>query len=489
MTMHEWLGVAACAGHLALAILVLLRRTRTELGLVLTLLCADMFAWNFFDLAYRISKNETWHWLDVSVSWLTPSLGYHLVVIFVGKARPLRGTIIACYAAFAALEIGVTHPSWDVWFLCLILAVMGASIVLLILHLVRTTDGEERTRTQLLLAAVTIGTVLGSSDLWYDRVAFPIPALGNISTLLASMLVAMIVLRFGLFGGEIPAALGIYSLGASVLSVLGYLAVFRWLGTQWATLVLGTVTLAFLLLVFAREIWFGMQHREERTRELATVGRFSQQMAHDLRNPMAALKGALQFLEEEHKQGRPLDRQREFLELMLEQVDRVERVIGQYQRLGRVTPSASLLRIDDVVRGVLGLQAFAASANVRLVFEPSDAVPPCSIDGDLVARMVENLVRNAFEAMPEGGTVTVRTAVSEEAERVLLSVEDEGTGMDPRVLERAFDDFYTTKASGTGLGLPFVRRVAEAHGGSVSLASQLGRGTTVRVALPIGPRR
>jgi signal transduction histidine kinase len=99
--------------------------------------------------------------------------------------------------------------------------------------------------------------------------------------------------------------------------------------------------------------------------------------------------------------------------------------------------------------------------------------------------VLENLVRNAMEAMPDGGTVTVRTARSG-AESVLLSVADTGCGMDARTRERAFDDFFTTKALGSGLGLAFVRRVVEAHGGRVSLESEQGRGTLVSVRLPVG---
>jgi two-component system sensor histidine kinase HydH len=487
MAMHEWLGILACAGHLALAIIVLFKRTRNELGLVIALLCADMFAWNLFELAFRISGNETWHWLDVAVSWLTPALGYHLVVLFVGKSRALRASIVACYAAFGVLEIWVTDPRWDLWFLGLIVIVMGASVFLLCLHLWRTTDVSERTRTRLLLAAVVIGTALGSSDLWYDRVPLGMPALSHFATLLATLLVAMIVLRFGLFGGAVPGAYGFYAIGAAVLAVFGCLAVVRGLGTRWSAVVLATITLGFVAFVLAREVWMGLRVRDRRTRELATVGRFSRQMAHDLKNPMAALKGALQFLEEEHKQGRPLDQHHEFLGLMLEQVERVGRVIDQYQRMGSVTPSLSPVALDDVVRGVLELQALAVSESVRVKFEPSGALPPCDLDGDLVARMIENLVRNAFEAMPNGGTVTIRTAISPDSDGIVLSVEDEGTGMDARDVERAFDDFYTTKASGSGLGLSFVRRVAEAHGGKVSLASQLGRGTTVRIELPLPP--
>jgi signal transduction histidine kinase len=105
------------------------------------------------------------------------------------------------------------------------------------------------------------------------------------------------------------------------------------------------------------------------------------------------------------------------------------------------------------------------------------------VDRDLLAGALENLVQNAFEAMPDGGTVTVRTSV--DPDTVVLSVEDNGQGMDARTRERAFDPFFTTKPTGSGLGLAFVRRVAEAHGGDVTLASKEGAGTTLQLRLPL----
>jgi len=140
------------------------------------------------------------------------------------------------------------------------------------------------------------------------------------------------------------------------------------------------------------------------------------------------------------------------------------------------------LDLNQLVASVLSLQAFTGRPEVELRRELAAELPRGQGDWDLLANALENLVRNAFEAMPRGGTLTVRTQV--EAKSVVVSVQDTGEGMNARTRERAFDDFYTTKATGSGLGLAFVRRVVEAHGGQVTLTSHEGRGTTVTLRLP-----
>jgi signal transduction histidine kinase len=139
---------------------------------------------------------------------------------------------------------------------------------------------------------------------------------------------------------------------------------------------------------------------------------------------------------------------------------------------------------------MVALQKFASADEIAVKADLAADLPVCSMDRDLIAGALENLLQNAFEATPRAatpGTVTVRTALarSRPTQGVLLSVEDGGNGMSARTRERALDDFFTTKATGSGLGLAFVRRVAEAHGGDVSLVSKEGAGTIVRLFLPL----
>ncbi len=228
----------------------------------------------------------------------------------------------------------------------------------------------------------------------------------------------------------------------------------------------------------------------ERTRNLATLGRFAAQMAHDLKNPLAVATGAAQFLKEEHARGNPLTDYGDFLDLMVEELDRMRRRIEEYQRLGRVEVRLEGVDLNAAVASVLGLQRFASAA-VKVRAEPGAGLARVPLDRDLVESALTNLVANAIEAMPEGGDLVVRTAVADArgGPWAEVTVADTGVGMDEPTRERAFESFYTTKPAGSGLGLAFVRRVTEAHGGSLTLTSRVGEGTVVTMKFPMREAR
>jgi two-component system sensor histidine kinase HydH len=498
MTFHGWLTLFTCAAELAFVLMALMRGSRSPLTLPLTLLCVVLFAWNFFALAYEVSGVLTWRWLDISASPLTTPLALHLILVFVGRRREFHRVLAAAYLAFGSLSasslLAIAGPwtrafagstSWALVHITLVLLAMGFAMVLVVLHL-RRASPEEQERTRLLLAAGVILMAFGSTELWAD-LGIAVPRLGNVATLAFSGLVAIVAFRLKLFERRMSLGVLAYALVLASVSTLAYLAVFHFLAPNWAMLLLGTATVTIAVLASTREVVSTFSGRRARLEQLATMGRFSAQLAHDLKNPIAALKGATQFLREERmRSSGAADSQTEFLDLIAEQVGRLERVVDSYQRLARVEPVASPIDVNDVVRRVLALQPFAAQGKVTLSTSFEEGLPPCKADRDLLAGALENLVRNSFEAMPEGGTVVVRTA--REQDTVVLTVEDTGIGMDARTRERAFDAFYTTKPSGSGLGLAFVRRVADAHGGDVALVSKEGAGTTLVLRLPLaGP--
>ena len=496
LTTEIWLGLLASVGHLALAIVIATRPNRSTLSKLAVLLFVDMFVWNSASTAFRHTGDDAWHWLDVTFSPLTPAFAFHFVLVFVGRARELRRLVWAGYALFTALAVSsvaafglepardwVESDAWSYCFLALELPLLLFGTALLARHARVAAEQAERIRARLLIAAIAIGAALGSTEL--SQELFDLPALGSVGSLICSGLIGLIVLRLHLFGRDASASTWAYGTAIAVLLVGAYAAVANNLATRPATLLVGVMSVTGVLLFVLNDLRVEASQHQGRRQRLLLMGRFSTQMAHDLKNPLAAMKGALDFLVEERNQGRSIDDQREFLELLTDQVDRIHRTIDKYQRLASVDPDREPVDTRALVTSVLALQPSDGPASVVIERALDDDTPSFLGDHDLMAMALDNVVRNAREAMPDGGVLAVRTAAGEgPLAGVVIEVEDEGVGMNPRERELAFDELFTTKADGSGLGLPHVKRVVEAHGGSVSIDTEVGRGTLVRIELP-----
>lgn len=475
MSARAWVSVVAGVAHLAVGFIVVLRRTRSPLVLPLVLLCLNLFAWNFAALAYDASGREVYHTIDVSLSPFTAALGLHVIAAFVGRVRELRWLLSANYALFAALIVLPNRPIQLLMPIALV-PMTGVAVALLVGHLRRNVDRVERARTWAIIVAFVIATVTGPLEYFGGALRVPI---GSIGLLVTTSLVAFVTVRFGLLGRPDASSVVRAVIIAAVCS-LGCIVAYRVLGGGIAV-VIPAATVVVIALAFAlREALFGYADERARRQQLASLGRLSSQLAHDLKNPLASIKGALQFLVREPPE-KPLGDHREFLDLMLGEVERMNRVIDDYQRIGRVEPARKLVDLNAIVEQVVALQPFAAE-RVEVTTELARDLPKVSADPDLLANALTNVLRNAYEAMPAGGVITVST--SRAATSLVVRVADTGEGMDPRHRASAFDEFFTTKASGSGLGLAFVRRVVEAHEGSVAIDSTLGRGTVVRLELP-----
>lgn len=499
MNFRALLDLIACAGHLVVVNLALVRQTGSPLALPLGLLALNLFSWNFADFGYTVTGQGSWHLLDLGLSPFSPVLGFQLVMTFVGAIRRYRWLLLAAYGVFGGLAASAWLAFGFPWalswtrsngygaaFLGAEALLMSFAVLQLFLHLRRTTDLGERARARTMIAAILLGSILGTTDLW-DDIGVPVPALSNIGTAVCALLMTMASLKLR-FLGRVFTRRGAWAALATTLLGLGsYLVVFRWLRGNVAVLMAVTVTLTLTLVAVARQLGREYLARRDRVEGLTTMGRFSAQMAHDLKNPLAALKGAVQFLLEEVSRGRSVTTQEQLLSLLLQQVDRIHHVIDDYHSLGTMRPRRQLVQLNDTVRAVLALQPFAAKG-IILETALDEELPLCSIDVELMSRAIDNLVRNAAESMPHGGSVSVRTsAIGPQARRsaVQVAVKDTGVGMDARQAERAFDEFFTTKAQGSGLGLAYVRRVVRAHCGRVKIDSNLGQGTLVTMRFPV----
>jgi signal transduction histidine kinase len=226
-----------------------------------------------------------------------------------------------------------------------------------------------------------------------------------------------------------------------------------------------------------------------RAERLAAVGRISAQITHEIRNPLNAIGLNTELLAEEIA-ALPEPR-REALQLVAaisREVDRLNGVAENYLRFAR-RPRAALERLDlnEVVGGLLDFLApELVAASLSTVRELADDLPPIPGDEARLRGALLNLLRNAREATPGGGTITVRTRPLEGCAE--LVIRDTGGGIPPGDLTRIFEPFYSTKERGTGLGLAFTQQVVEEHGGTIQVDSTLGRGTAFTLRFPTVPR-
>lgn len=478
------LSFIASAAHLTFAYLIWRSRAKGRIAPVLAVLALDLCAWNFADLAYNVSGVEAWYWIDHGSSSLTPALALHVVLVFIGRTRVYRKWLLAVYVASMGLAAFATTDAWSMALLALAAVVLLATTGLIISYRFRAPDRAERARADLVLVAFVVGTVVTSTDVWPPELG--VPRLGHVGSLLALTALAVGTLRLELLGPDAQVLLPTSTLGAIALCIVACAAIVLTFNPSTGLALLGSTSVVAVGYAVLRGVTHAQAVNRERSRRQALLGRFAEQLAHDLKNPLAALKGALQFMATERDAGRSLDPRASSLDLMLDQVTRLERCIDHYQRMAAVVPVRSPANVNEVVRGVLSLHSFTKTTGITFRCVLSNEIPAGRFDQDLVATALENLLRNACEAMPDGGTVTIVTKRSKEhPDQAVITVEDTGGGMDARELERAGDEFYTTKASGTGLGLHFVRRVAEAHGGALRLESQIGRGTCARLSVAL----
>lgn len=223
-----------------------------------------------------------------------------------------------------------------------------------------------------------------------------------------------------------------------------------------------------------------LQEELVQTRSLASLGKAAAALSHELKNPLAAIKGVIEVVRDtlpgdDHRRG-PLGG-------AIDQVTRLDGFVRQLLHLTRPWPVQA--RRTDLVELARAVAQAAARdpqfAGVRFEFEAPGSVAR-SLDPGMVHQVLLNLYQNAAQAMEGGGTI--RVAIGEERGGVRIVVRDNGAGIPPEVQARLFELFYSTKTAGSGLGLSVCRKVMETHGGTIDIRSALGEGTEVTLRFP-----
>ncbi len=221
---------------------------------------------------------------------------------------------------------------------------------------------------------------------------------------------------------------------------------------------------------------------------LAALGEVAAVIAHEVRNPLAVVFNAVSALRRlVPREGTAA----ELVETVREEAERLNQIVGDLLGFARpVAPSPRAEVLAPIVEGALSVAAARAATNhgggrVRVALDVPEALPDVRVDARLLRQAMVNVLLNAYEAMPGGGELTVRASHDLARGRVVVAVKDTGVGMRDDVRARMFEPFFTTRPTGTGLGLALVRRIVEAHGGEVNVSSTPGEGTELRFDIPV----
>jgi signal transduction histidine kinase len=225
----------------------------------------------------------------------------------------------------------------------------------------------------------------------------------------------------------------------------------------------------------------------ERTHRLEAWAEMARQVAHEIKNPLTPIQLSSEHLVRVNKdRGEPLTPVlEECVNAIQSQVRILRQISAEFSNFAsRPTPQPTSTSLNELVASVFEPYSAGLGERIRIVIDVPASLPPVLVDRTLLSRALTNIIENALHAMPGTGSLTVKGAAGPTTIR--LSVTDVGTGMDQEALSRIFEPYFSTKATGTGLGLTIAKRNVELNGGAIFVQSAPGVGTTVTIELPIG---
>ncbi|MBN2417196.1 hypothetical protein JXO52_15270 [bacterium] len=229
-----------------------------------------------------------------------------------------------------------------------------------------------------------------------------------------------------------------------------------------------------------------LQQKKFRMEKLAAFGKATSTIVHEIRNPLTSIKMSLTALTRRLQ----LDaRDQQCLEVAITEVIRLERMLRDMldftkPLILRFAPQ----QVEDVITHVLRiLENELAAGHVTVTFAKGKKLPAVKMDIDRISQVMTNLIINSLQAMPSGGQITIKTGEDPVRKRVSITIIDSGIGIQTEDIEHLFEPFFTSKPSGTGLGLTVAHKIITAHSGSIDITSEQNRGTTVLLTLPLDP--
>lgn len=421
-------ALIAGTGSLALALLVFQQNPGGSIHLKFTQLSLSLALWNIGYYLMEVTQSRNWGVLLFLGTFSIPGSAFDFVTAFIRKPlqgweRRLRPAIYLTGLLFYLTLFTplFDRPGWNIAAILFVLPSIGLSLWRLKRRMEITRHSIQKRQLEVLFYGGCIATLFSPTDFLYS-LGFPVPRLGSIAIIVYLYLVARGILRYHLLD---------------------------------------------LQEVMQRE-------------QLAMIGEMSAGLAHEVRNPLATIKGAVQYLNPKKFSGE----EREFLGIILEETQRLNEVVGRFLDYARpLRKDLSPEPIDQVVAKAAGLVDRQVPAGCTIGFKTDLPSMQIEMDRGQIEQVLINLFINAVEAMPGGGSIEVTGKV--EGERLVVSIRDTGPGVSPEMQTKLFIPFSTSKEKGVGLGLAICRRIIENHDGTITLQSPNEGGAAFILDLPL----
>lgn len=237
----------------------------------------------------------------------------------------------------------------------------------------------------------------------------------------------------------------------------------------------------FLANYFIQQRRTKKEKKQNDLQKLELLGTFSASLAHEIRNPLTGIKGLVQLLSETHRD----EKDQTFFSIIDKELNRINEIVNEFLILGKPSPvKTDKIDMRNIITELVPLIEYEASRNKHKlnILIPEDPLY-IKASKDQMKQVLLNISKNALESMTKNGAITIE--LQQVCNEVCLSVSDKGHGISPKQMKRIFQPFYTSKETGTGLGLVICKRIIESMDGKIELKSKLNEGTTIMIKLPI----
>ncbi len=446
LAVNAYIALVAAVVNFTLALLTILRTSRETVYVTFSMVCAGVAWWNFWDFMVYASGNPLWlplgfntdtPWKNIVAigSTLAAAALFHFTVALIGR---LRGNIqwvtlayiFAIPVAFSPVAALYSEPmnrfwtgkGWNLTFFILLFPFMLASFILLTGAYLKGRRSEEGEWLKYILAALVIQVTTGMTDLFH-KVVPALPPLGHLGSVI----------------GPIVFATGVYRHRQT-----------------------------FDVLAQARD-------------KLELVSRMAAEVAHEVRNPLTAMKGVARLLESTAGGGED-QKIHQYKEIVSEEIERIENILGNLQDLTKpMKVEKEKVDINQIIDRTVQLTS-VDELGLNISFKKGEKIPMANADPSLLKQVTLNIVRNASDACEKDGKLDIRTSLDHDFFRIEFT--DDGPGISEEVRVRIFEPFFTTKSSGLGLGLVVTLKIVEAHGGKVFLDNVEPTGARVTILIP-----